>query len=86
MSKASKTGFAGGKRIEVDFGTRHCEIQGKQHIDRFRFAEARGRVDLYRKLMARRKAKRDDKGAAAYAASLAAATMALDMIQNEAQS
>ena len=85
MGDTSKTAFAGGKRVEVDFGARQCKIQGKQHIDRFHFVDARGRVDLYRKLMARRKAKRDEKGTAAYAASLAAAEKALDMIKNEGQ-
>jgi hypothetical protein len=68
--------FVSGKRIVVDQAQRTVKVQGRSHLDEYPFEKARDRVKLYEGLRAKHaKSPRDF-----YAASLAAAQHAADMV------
>lgn len=74
--------FVSGKRILIDPARRTVKVQGKIHLDEYSWDKARDRVKLYTALSAKHaRGPRQP-----YAASLAAAQRAADMVaQAEAQ-
>ena len=66
--------FVSGKRITLDTPSRTVTVQGRFHHDRSRFEEAQRRVAFYQGLNAKHVEK------PFYAASLAAAQRAADMV------